>query len=178
MTRPTISGRFSSERIVGVWDRRRHLLTMENVPLFTFHNDPQWPLTIVDRYGKAWRPNRTFDKFDMGSVPLIFQGSVSPILCPEGFAAHDSGYEFWGLWEVMPDGVEIFRDLPRAEVDRICLLDGLEASGVSLYTRHKVYAMVRLGGGGPWERSGIGANEARSARMPPPMPGKDEQQTP
>ena len=77
---------------------RRKLLFRHPVPLQTFINDPVNPLTFHLENGDTIQPFRRFDGYDRGSVPLIFQGVVSPNFGEKATINHDSVFEFHAWW--------------------------------------------------------------------------------
>lgn len=125
--------------------KRRALFFKERVPVFEFHNDIEDPLTLWHTAREFYRPYRHFDKFDFGSVPLILQGSVSPLAAPKSFALHDSCYEFHAVWTETG-----LCSLTRKEADDL-LYHGMRAEGCSWWAVYKAWVAVRAFGGGMWK---------------------------
>lgn len=68
--------------------------------IYRFDLDPIHPLTFVDSFGCRLQPNRVYCT-NLGSVPRFppfIRALVPKDRFPAGFAMHDSGYAFGGMW--------------------------------------------------------------------------------
>jgi hypothetical protein len=119
------------------------------VPIFTFRNDEYDPLTFHCANGDRYRPARTFDGFDFGSVPQRLQSIVSPLCASRSFAFHDSGFNNHGHWVSKKGGPWIFTRLTFEQCNAI-LCTTMNVEGNNLSTCYATYEAVKLGGSEIW----------------------------
>ena len=147
-------------RFEGQFVLRRRLVLRHSTPVFEFHLDPARPLTFHLDDGSTIRPNRTFAKYDFGSVPLILQGLVSPLCSPRGFACHDSFYVFHHWWTA--PGIPV--PISRKQADNM-LYRMMRADHCRHWTAVKAWLAVRAFGHLYWDRAPLATNEARRQRL-------------
>lgn len=142
---------------------RRKVFSKHLVPLFEFNLDDGTPMAFRAADGLRLKPNRTFARYDFGSVPLVLQSLVSPLCSPRGFACHDSFYQFHGCWEAH-DGEDRWTPMTRRQADDL-LRRMMRAEGCTGWTAFKAWLAVRVGGSRGWDRGLIKANQARMASI-------------
>ncbi len=147
-------------RFAGAFVMRRKLFLQHSVPLFEFQMDSDDPLTFCIENGSCIRPNRTFSRYDFGSVPLLMQGLVSPLCSPRGFACHDSFYEFHCCWSA--PGVP--EKLSRKRADRL-LYEMMLADHCRPWTALTAWVAVRALGASAWGAGALHSNEGRLERV-------------
>ena len=111
-----------------------------------------FPLMWQDgKTGTLYMPDRHEARTDLGSIPPPLRSLFPADEAPYAYYCHDSAYRHGGLWVADSlDGAWTFRPMTRADVDRLCLLDMLEAGGVGWCRRHIIYRHVRWYGGAAW----------------------------
>lgn len=121
--------------------------------LFHFALDPAHPLTYRTADGDYVQPDRNF-LTDWGSTPATMQ-----LVVPKdrfiGYLFHDSAYCHKGLWFAShQDGPYTFHQLTRLAVDRLCLLDMIEADPCPprCWEPGLIYGTVRTFGQVAWEK--------------------------
>lgn len=153
---PLWSGTYDYKPSKGHVILRRRLIFKEPVAVFDFRNDEVNPLTFWKSPAEFIRPPRHFDQCDLGSVPLLLQGMVSPTCAPRTYAVHDGGFEI-RMWETEKGLVR----LTLSDANWI-VYPGMRAEGCSRYLAGKAYAGVKAGSWAVWnDRNITEENEAR-----------------
>jgi len=132
--------------------------------IYELRLDAAHPLTFVVQNGDRYRPDRHYFT-NLGTVPRfppVVRCIVPKDRFPCGFAMHDSGYAFGGLWI---NGT--FRVMTRKQVDDL-LYDMILADPIpgSTATAWLVWSHVRMyGGWSGWGKGDVGkpkpANRSR-----------------
>lgn len=121
----------------------------EPKPIYRFDNDLFDPLTWINDNGTWARPAQSFET-DMGSVPAILQGIVSPLASSRGFPMHDSAFENHGLWISADKGATwVFILLTEQDVND-ALHEWCRADEVNQIESEEILWGVQLGGTALW----------------------------
>ena len=101
--------------------------------------------------GRIYMPDRHEQRTDLGSIPPPLQSLFPHTEAPYAYYCHDSAYRHGGLWTADTlDGPWTFATMDRAAVDKLCLLDMMEAGGIGWCRRHIIYRHVRMYGMFAW----------------------------
>jgi len=116
--------------------------------------DHKHPLLWYDQKTKLWYsygPHEPNIIIDLGSIPPPLQGLFPATEAPYAYFFHDCAYKFGGLWVASDLKSEWkFKKLSRSKIDRICLLDMMEAGGIPLWRRRIIWSQVRMYGWACW----------------------------
>ena len=112
--------------------------------------DARFPL-MLQRHsdGLLIMGDRHESETDLGSIPPPFRSWFPDTELPAAYYMHDSGYRYGGFWVAETlDAPWTFRRFDRATIDELCLLDAMEAGGVSTARRRTIHRCVRMFGSG------------------------------
>ena len=110
--------------------------------------DARFPL-MLQRHsdGMLLMGDRHEIETDLGSVPPPLRSWFPETELPAAYYMHDSGYKYGGFWcaETL-DSPWMFRRFDRAVIDGLCLLDAMDAGGVTPARRRTIHGCVRTFG--------------------------------